>query len=291
MQSRGTFRHLQQYYEIDLLIKNDKYISIEDSSAKLFYAKKDFLFKGGNWRGIKQLPLSKRISHCRNPIVVSGHSDIPVNIIKAARLKGVGINKFFGTNTLEISDFTRALPTGLCDQTDNTPTHQILGDDLHLIRAHENSSFPLNFSPIVELNFTVANSSQRSKLVKQLQHGRNVVVRSSAPKLSEKTRIDFLISCREKSFVVCPPGNGHDTHRLWETLYMGGIPIIKQNRFLNPLVVHLPVLVVNSWIQVLDEDFLEKSWHRINNQIHDFDKLSSEYWLNQITGKSRDSSA
>lgn len=289
MLSQGTFRHLRQYHERDLLIKNDKYLSIEDTSDGVLYSKKDFLFKGGNWRGVEQLSVVHRISDYRKPIVVSGHSDISVGSIKASLLKSLGVDKFFGTNTLEMRDFTRALPTGLCDQTDKTPIHEILGDNSHLIKAHEYSSFPTRFSPVIELNFTIANSSERSKLMKQLKHGRNIVIRSGAPKLSEKTRIEFLTSCREKSFVVCPPGNGHDTHRLWETLYMGGIPIIKRNRYLTPLVAHLPVLEVKSWLQVLDEDFLEMSWDQINSKVHDFAKLSSDYWLNQIVGKRRES--
>jgi hypothetical protein len=217
--------------------------------------------------------------------VVSGHSDIPTNISKVALLKGIGVDRFFGTNTLEKFGFSHALPTGLCDQADGTNTHMILGDNSLLVIAHESSSFPGTFSPKIEMNFTAANNPQRIKLLKQLKKGRNIVVKSDAPKLSKKTRVEFLISCREKSFVICPPGNGQDTHRLWETLYMGGIPIIKENRYLDPLVFQLPVLVVKSWSQVLDTQFLEKSWYQINNQSYNYDKLSIQYWLDLILKK------
>jgi len=279
---QGTFKSLQHFYQNDLLIANDKYHSIEDCDKEIFYVKKDFLFKGGEWRGVEQTALSKRISQSRKPIVVSGHSDISANFSRLVLLKAMGVHRFFGTNTLEKSSFTKALPTGLCDQTDATKAHLILGDNSHLVSAHENSSFPSIFSPKIELNFTVANSPRRVKLLKELKWGNNIEIKSDAPKFSEKTRIEYLRSCREKCFVICPPGNGKDTHRLWETLYMGGIPIIKQDKYLAPLVSELPVLVVKSWSEVLNEHFLERSWFEINSRRYNFEKLSIQYWLHLI---------
>lgn len=285
MNLQGTFRSLQIFYDRDLLIANDKYISAEDNSMGIIYSKKDFLFKNGEWRGIHQAALFKRISQHRNPVVISGHSDIPTNLSMVALLKSIGVDRFFGTNTLEKFGFSHALPTGLCDQADGTDTHMILGDNSLLVSAHENSSFPAFFSPKIEINFTAANNPQRIKLLKELKKGSNIVVKSDAPRLTKKTRVEFLISCREKSFVICPPGNGHDTHRLWETLYMGGIPIMKENRFLAPLISQLPVLVVKSWSQVLDTQFLERNWYQINNQTYNYDKLSIQYWLDFILQK------
>lgn len=31
---------------------------------------------------------------------------------------------------------------------------------------------------------------------------------------------------RQSLFVACPPGNGQDTHRFWESLYLGAVPMI-----------------------------------------------------------------
>jgi hypothetical protein len=285
MNLQGTFRSLQKFYDGDLLIANDKYVTAGDESMGIIYSKKDFLFKNGEWRGENVAALFKRISQFRNPVVVSGHSDLSTNLSKIALLKGIGVDRFFGTNTLEKFGFSHALPTGLCDQADSTETHKILGDNSLLVSAHESSSFPTFFSPKIELNFTAANSPQRIKLLKELSQGKNIVVKSDAPRLSKKTRLEFLISCREKSFVICPPGNGQDTHRLWETLYMGGIPIMKENRYLAPLVSGLPVLTVKSWSHVLDTQFLERSWYQITSQSYSFDKLSIQYWLNLILQK------
>jgi len=49
-------------------------------------------------------------------------------------------------------------------------------------------------------------------------------------------------------FVLCPEGNGVDTHRLWESLYAGAIPIVSKNAWSDSLVEQgFPLIQVNSW--------------------------------------------
>lgn len=36
---------------------------------------------------------------------------------------------------------------------------------------------------------------------------------------------DYLLKLATHKFVACPRGNGLDTHRVWETLYLGGVPV------------------------------------------------------------------
>ena len=50
----------------------------------------------------------------------------------------------------------------------------------------------------------------------------------------QKQRILFtkyLDEIQEHHLVFCPPGNGWDTHRLWETLYMDRVPIVWDSPF------------------------------------------------------------
>ena len=58
-------------------------------------------------------------------------------------------------------------------------------------------------------------------------------------------------------YVACPRGNGTDTHRFWETLYRGSIPVVKESRWSNSIKeMGLPVLELREWNF---EEFLEKS--------------------------------
>lgn len=64
---------------------------------------------------------------------------------------------------------------------------------------------------------------------------------------------DFLDELRDHKFVACPPGHGMDTHRIWETLYMKRIPIIKRHPYFERLLKDFPVLFVDEWSDITKE--------------------------------------
>jgi hypothetical protein len=49
--------------------------------------------------------------------------------------------------------------------------------------------------------------------------------------------------------VLCPAGHGLDTHRTWETLYLGRIPVVERSA-VDPLFERLPVIVLGSWAEL-----------------------------------------
>ena len=66
-------------------------------------------------------------------------------------------------------------------------------------------------------------------------------------------------------FVVCPPGRGVDTHRVYETLFFGGIPIIKTS-FLDPMYEKLGgCWIVNDWADVTEEA-CNKYWSHMKKE-------------------------
>lgn len=90
----------------------------------------------------------------------------------------------------------------------------------------------------------------------------------------------YIDSVYNHKFVVCPEGNGMDTHRTWECLYMGTIPIEKRN-LNNRFYTDLPICFVDDWGQVT-ENFLEDEYIRIKSLIWNHSKLGFEYWKNKI---------
>lgn len=62
-------------------------------------------------------------------------------------------------------------------------------------------------------------------------------------------------------FTFCPPGNAHDTHRLWESFFCGSIPIVLRDPFIEMLLKicpDLPVVAVDSFCVGDYETFLKK---------------------------------
>jgi hypothetical protein len=172
------------------------------------------------------------------------------------------------------------LPLGLTNPTRESEWHQILGNFGHLKTAHEDCSFPNEFNSSMFANFSIStNPRLRLPLAKFLQ-SRNVSF--SEPVFSSFGRINYLKQLREHSLAICPEGNGVDTHRLWETLYMGGTPVITKSNMLSNLVKDLPVIVLSDWSELEDMARLEKEWHGLQLKKMHFDKLRASFWLGQV---------
>ena len=61
----------------------------------------------------------------------------------------------------------------------------------------------------------------------------------------------FAIKMNRYKYVACPRGNGMDSHRLWETLYRGSIPIVLDSSWSRSLSYYkLPLIQVTSWDEV-----------------------------------------
>ena len=93
---------------------------------------------------------------------------------------------------------------------------------------------------------------------------------------------DYLDNLYNHPFIVCPQGNGMDTHRFWEALYMGTIPIVKRdlnNRFYE----ELPVCFVDEWEQCTKE-FLMEQHYLITAYLNAKQQtmLTFDYWKNKI---------
>ena len=71
-------------------------------------------------------------------------------------------------------------------------------------------------------------------------------------------RLDYYAMLKQTKFVVCPPGRGTDTHRVYETLFFGGVPIIKTS-FLDPMYEKLGgCWIVQDWSEVTEESCAER---------------------------------
>lgn len=82
-------------------------------------------------------------------------------------------------------------------------------------------------------------------------------------------------------FVLCPFGGGYDTHRLWEALALGCIPIIKTSG-LDPLFEDLNVFIVKSWTDVNPTNLIQ---YIANRKESNDEKLTLQYWVKKIKSK------
>jgi hypothetical protein len=245
------------------------------------------LFRAGQFRETVYPSFLSSLLEYREKILVVGHSDIPTTRIQSQILKSFGVNKVYATNIYSDQIFSFSIPLGLTNNCDDSPLHRLFGDNSLLLAASLSADFPEFFSPTLYVNFSASNNrSERGVLLKEitkLPKTHKVIVND--PDFTTSGRVKYLADCRAINFILCPEGNGVDTHRLWETLYMGGVPIIKKNPIMTPLVDHLPVVQVDSWKQIASIDFLESEWHRIQGMSWDSGRLTLNYWKDCLLKK------
>jgi hypothetical protein len=260
----------------EIFVKND-FITADN----IFYAskyndynflKRDFIFRPGRWRGKVVLPIWVRPWKFASRNLVVAASDYSTSLTELIKLKGLGVPKVFGVNVFNTPNYSISIPIGLTSDCDDSPLHRIYGNTRHLIDASEDS-YPRNsYDGSIYVNFSVNNNiSQRTSLLNSLKGIKKVKYDHFDP--THSGRINYLRNLRTHSLVVCPEGNGIDTHRLWETIYMGGTPVILRNNYLPSILNSLPVIQLDDWDQILDQRFIESYWNHLQLRNYDFSKI------------------
>ena len=98
--------------------------------------------------------------------------------------------------------------------------------------------------------------------------------------LPKQTREEFWQTLHNYAFVVCPFGNGLDTHRTWEVLCMGRIPIVEKSP-LNKVYEGLPIVEIEDWNDIT-EKWLENKFNEITQGKFKYERLFLNYWVNKI---------
>lgn len=106
------------------------------------------------------------------------------------------------------------------------------------------------------LNFSVAtNPPLRSRT-------RDIVTRAGFAWDADRPYPEYVRYLAQHRFCVCPAGNGLDTHRLWECLYLGVVPVVRERPAGLPYE-RMPVLVLDAW-EELSAALLERRFPELS---------------------------
>jgi hypothetical protein len=84
----------------------------------------------------------------------------------------------------------------------------------------------------------------------------------------------YLSGIQNAKFVLCPSGNGIESARNWETLYLRRVPVFKRHPYLEEMFKDFPALFVDDYTEVTEE-LLKNNEHLYDEaQKTDMDKLS-----------------
>lgn len=250
----------------DDIICTDKYLNYFLEN----YYKTDVIYLNHpiHWRDKTVYPPNKNMD-----LIISGHSDYS---ILDNHVEYFSPKTWFTVNNDTNKENVFSLPLGITNCTNESDLHPIYGDLDSLISVMNEE---LKIRNLVYMNFNIHTYPQERQLVWDLFKDKHWVTEGNIVNTIEG-RTHFLKEIKSHNFVLCPRGNGIDTHRLWETLYMGSIPIVKKHNGYKEFN-DLPICFIDDWEQVT-KDFLEKEKIRISNTNYCLDKLKISYWIKKI---------
>jgi hypothetical protein len=126
----------------------------------------------------------------------------------------------------------------------------------------------------VYCNFNEYTSSLRRGIKKLFENNHFVDVDDSNLSFEE-----YLLKLKSYKYVISPPGNSVDCHRIWESIYVGTIPIILKNIATDTFSNNLPIITVDNYNN-LDINMLHHEYDKVCNRSLDMADL--EFYKNLI---------
>ena len=212
-------------------------------------------------------------------ILVTGQSDFSVSKTKAV-LGDPNLVKWFAQNSDVNHPKLVPIPIGLNCFEHAPEMHQVL-------RSLKTPGSQAARQKLVLVNF--GNTHPSRKKVWEHFCGRNSANKKFATCSIKSQRnniqgnphlVGYYKKVASHKFVVAPRGNGWDTHRLWEALYLGCVPIVESS-VLDKLYAHLPILIVKKW-SALDQSTLEQVYERFLPRLNSQERLHRSFWWSVI---------
>lgn len=94
---------------------------------------------------------------------------------------------------------------------------------------------------------------------------------------------EYLRGIADHKFVLCPSGNGIESARNWETLYMKRVPVFKDHPYLREMFKDFPALFVKEFDEVTEELLIVNDHLYQQAQNMDMNKLDLDYWFQKAT--------
>lgn len=112
-------------------------------------------------------------------------------------------------------------------------------------------------SNFIYLNFNINTNKPKRQLCKDIMEGKGI------PWIRNMNYAYFLQLLKSYKFAICPEGNGLDTHRFWECIYLKVIPITLKNPLTKYFSELFPVVLLDKWE---DLDYSQLDYDTIINK-------------------------
>jgi hypothetical protein len=178
-------------------------------------------------------------------VLFTANSDRPIDRTLSRHLRRPSLVAWFGVNAALEHPKLFAVPLGIGDPS--TPQDRP-GDELRSAQAAD-----LPKSRLFHVSFDVkTNPAERLHCLAET--GLELAAPAAAP--------EYLRRLASAYFCIAPRGNGIDTHRVWESLYLRTIPVVTRS-VLTDQHPDLPLVVLDDWSEFGSVEFSPELYDRI----------------------------
>lgn len=193
------------------------------------------------------------------------------------------VKYWFSSNNLTDLQFIKTLPMGLENDIECIlPGHGVgwnhAKEKIEILSDHFGNCEFSKIDNLIYLNCNVSTNFEYRNKIKNHCFSKNIEIEKE--KLSYS---NFVEKCKKFKGVICPSGNGIDTHRFYEILLLNRIPIlIKYDdlKIYDNFFKNFPCIILDN----LDELDVHKLNDQLDDKLKSLDnsKLMFSYWANYI---------
>lgn len=135
----------------------------------------------------------------------------------------------------------------------------------------------------VYANFSVDTAPKHREKLAELCHSTPGIL-FEKPEVSLAGRAKYLQEMRDSGLVVCPRGNGLDTHRFYEALYVGAIPIVLLTSYSARLARYfdLPFIGLPRWESLTAISTILELAGKVRSRSVSLDSITMTWWLKEL---------
>lgn len=134
---------------------------------------------------------------------------------------------------------------------------------------------------LLYFNFTTSSNNALFEPHRNIENNCKSDLLNNGFKLNVKGQYeDYIKTLSTYKFIATPPERGIDSHKCWEGLMVGTIPIVISSS-LDELYKELPVIIVKSYKEITHE-YLNKKYDEMTKLSYNFEKIYSDYWIKKI---------
>lgn len=208
----------------------------------------------------------KKYPNITNLTLVSSQNDKNINQNILQKLPD-NFKTWFAINTDIISERLQPIPLGIANYYEKN-----LNLD-HFEKVQFVESYYSKKDYLMYISFN------KSTNIKAREPVYNYFRNKTWVKYAENEKIEhYLEDLKKTNFVLCPVGNGIDTHRIWETLYAGAIPILEKNMH-NLSFKNLPIYYYEDISEVTEQSLLN---FLKNKKEYSLEQIDFNYWKAEL---------